>query len=46
MSLDEILVARSGTNSSKDGLKSAKNKCLNTLKTKVKEEFLKCNINI
>lgn len=46
MSLDEILAARGEKNSSKDGLKSAKNKCLNTLKTRVKEEYLKCNINI
>ena len=46
MSLDEILAARSAQHSSKDGLKSAKNKCLSTLKAKVKEEFLKCNINI
>ena len=45
MSLDEILVARE-VGSSKDGLKTAKNKCLNTLKAKVNEEFLRSNIYV
>ena len=40
MSLDEILAARE-ENTSKDGLKTAKNKCLNTLKAKVNDEFMK-----
>ena len=45
MGLDEILAAR-GENTSKDGLKTAKNKCLKTLKEKVTNEFLNCNINV
>ena len=45
MGLDEILAAR-GENTSKDGLKTAKNKCLKTLKEKVSNEFLNCNINV
>ena len=45
MSLDEILVAREES-SSKDGLKTAKNKCMNTLKTRVKDEFSKNNIYV
>lgn len=45
MGLDEILAAR-GENTSKDGLKTAKNKCLKNLKEKVTNEFLNCNINV
>ena len=45
MGLDEILAAR-GENTSKDGLKTAKNKCLKNLKEKVAGEFMNCNINV
>lgn len=38
-SLDEILEIRQDRNTSKNGLKTAKNKCMNTLRTKVLEEF-------
>lgn len=38
-SLDEILMLRSDHNSSKDGLKTAKNKCLNSLKDRILREF-------
>lgn len=38
-SLDEILAARSDKNTSKDGLKTAKNKCLNSLKERIRREF-------
>lgn len=38
-SLDEILMIRSDHNSSKDGLKTAKNKCLNSLKDRILREF-------
>ena len=37
-SLDEILEQRKDKNSSKDGLKTAKNKCMNTLRSKVAAE--------
>ena len=43
-SLDEILAARQETNSSKNGLKTAKNKCMNTLRSLCNEEFRKYNI--
>ncbi|MBQ8337469.1 MAG: sigma-70 family RNA polymerase sigma factor [Bacteroidaceae bacterium] len=43
MSLDEILVARN-ENTSKDGLKAAKNKCMTTLKKRVLEEYNSCNV--
>ena len=42
--LDEILAARHETNSSKNGLKTAKNKCMNTLRSLCNEEFRKYNI--
>ena len=42
--LDEILEIRQDKNSSKDGLKTAKNKCMNTLRTKVMEKFERLNI--
>lgn len=38
-SLDEILESRSDHNTSKDGLKTAKNKCMNTLKERILKEF-------
>ena len=37
--LDEILELRKEKNSSKDGLKTAKNKCMNTLRNKVTMEY-------
>lgn len=40
-SLDEILELRKDKNSSKDGLKTAKNKCMNTLRNKVTTEYLR-----
>ena len=43
-SLDEILMLRSDRSSSKNGLKTAKNKCMNTLRSMATEEFRKCNI--
>ncbi len=43
-SLDEIMEMRSGKNSSKDGLKTAKNKCMNTLKERVLKEYSLCNL--
>ena len=43
-SLDEILMLRSDRGSSKNGLKTAKNKCMNTLRNMATEEFQKCNI--
>ena len=42
--LDEILAARQETNSSKNGLKTAKNKCMNTLRSLCNEEFRRYNI--
>lgn len=45
-SLDEIMEIRNESNSSKNGLKTAKNKCMNTLKTRIAEEFKRCNIYI
>lgn len=36
---DEILAIRADKNTSKDGLKTAKNKCLNSLKAKIQKEF-------
>lgn len=44
MSLDEIMEARGECNSSKNGLKTAKNKCLNTLKARVGDEFMRSNL--
>ena len=43
-SLDEIMVTRGGKNSSKDGLKTAKNKCMNTLRERVLKEYSMCNL--
>lgn len=39
MSLDEILETRKDKNTSKNGLKTAKNKCMNTLKERIEKEF-------
>ncbi len=39
MNLDDILEVRSDKNQSKNGLKTAKNKCMNTLKERVTLEF-------
>lgn len=36
---DEIMTIRADKNTSKDGLKTAKNKCLNTLKERILKEF-------
>ena len=36
---DEILALRADKNTSKDGLKTAKNKCMNSLKSKIQKEF-------
>lgn len=44
MSLDEILEARSDKNQSKNGLKTAKNKCMNTLRERVMIEFQKYHL--
>lgn len=43
-SLDEILEIRKETNTSKDGLKTSKHKCMTTLKGKVREQFDKFNL--
>lgn len=45
-SLDEILEIRKGKNENKNGLKSAKTKCMATLKERARNEFAKYNINI
>lgn len=39
MSLDEIMAARNEKNSSKDGLKTAKNKCMTTLRQRVNQKL-------
>lgn len=46
MNLDQILEARQEHNSSKNGLKTAKNKCMNTLREKIAAEFEKLNLKI
>lgn len=38
-SLDEIMLIRKDSNTSKDGLKTAKNKCMNTLRQRVTERM-------
>lgn len=43
-SLDEIMETRGGRNSSKDGLKTAKNKCMSTLRERVLKEYRMCNL--
>lgn len=44
MSLDEILQQRMDKNSSKNGLKTAKNKCMNTLRERIAVQFQKYNL--
>ena len=44
MSLDEIIQARGEKNTSKNGLKTGKYKCMETLKSKVKEMYNKYNL--
>lgn len=44
MSLDEIIQARGEKNTSKNGLKTGKYKCMETLKCKVKEMYNKYNL--
>lgn len=44
MNLDDILEIRSDKNQSKNGLKTAKNKCMNTLKERVVSEFKRFNL--
>ena len=44
MSLDEILEQRGNQNSSKNGLKTAKNKCMNTLRDRITVQFEKYNL--
>lgn len=44
MSLDEILVARGEKNMSKNGLKTGKYKCMESLKAKVKDAYRKYNL--
>lgn len=39
MSLDDIMEARGDKSQSKNGLKTAKNKCMNTLKERIETEF-------
>lgn len=45
-SLDEIMELRDNKNSSKNGLKTAKNKCLTALRTKVIKEYRRYNLNV
>ena len=45
-SLDEILEIRKGKNENKNGLKSAKTKCMATLKERTRDKFAKYKINI
>lgn len=44
MTLDEIIRHRGDKNNSKNGLKTSKNKCMNTLRKNVAEEFAKLNL--
>ena len=44
MSLDEIIQARGEKNTSKNGLKTGKHKCMETLKVKVKDMYNKYNL--
>lgn len=44
MSLDEILEQRADQNSSKNGLKTAKNKCMNTLRERITVQFKKYHL--
>lgn len=45
-SLDEIMELRGDKNTSKNGLKSAKNKCMTSLREKIAEEFRKYNLSV
>lgn len=45
-SLDEIMELRADKNTSKNGLKSAKNKCMTSLREKIEVEFRKYNLSI
>lgn len=45
MSLDEIIVARGEKNTSKNGLKTGKHKCMKSLKMKIKEKYKVYNLN-
>lgn len=45
-SLDEILEIRSDRNTSKNGLKTAKNKCMNTLRERILSEFRRFNYKV
>ena len=45
MSLDEIIQARGEKNTSKNGLKTGKYKCMETLKSKVKDMYNKYNLS-
>lgn len=45
-SLDEILKIRQEHNSSKNGLKTAKNKCMNTLRERITIEFAKYKLKV
>lgn len=44
MSLDEILVARGEKNTSKNGLKTGKHKCMETLKARVRDAYMIYNL--
>jgi len=44
MSLDEIMEQRPNQNASKNGLKTAKNKCMNTLRERITEAFRKYHL--
>jgi RNA polymerase sigma factor (sigma-70 family) len=44
MSLDEILEQRADQNTSKNGLKTAKNKCMNTLRDRITVQFEKYHL--
>lgn len=46
MSLDQILEQRTEQNSSKNGLKTAKNKCMNTLRDRITVQFKKYNLTV
>ncbi|MBR0038150.1 MAG: sigma-70 family RNA polymerase sigma factor [Bacteroidales bacterium] len=46
LSLDEIMTQRGEKNASKNGLKTAKNKCMNTLKERITIGFKKYNLII
>lgn len=44
MSLDEIIEARGEKNISKNGLKAGKYKCMEALKDKIKEAYIKLGL--